>query len=260
MAGTISENVQSRQFSVGGSTSRELLYDIVGAADEVEVETLIRSVAPLVYQNLLLRDVSAEVVGGNVWKGPAKYVALETEYTFDTTGGNQKMTQSLATVSSYAPAGLTAPDFKGAIGVSDDRVEGVDVPTGAFTWGETHQFQDATVTYSYQRTLALLSGRTYNSATFKGWSAGEVNFLGCSGVKRPDALWSLTFKFAASPNQTGLSVGDITGISKLGWDYLWVRYADYSDTSAAALVKRPVAAYVERVLTAADYSLLGIGV
>ena len=50
----------------------------------------------------------------------------------------------------------------------------------------------------------------------------------------------------ASPNQTGLSVGSISGISKKGWEYLWgagggawVRYADTKDTGSGAIIKRP---------------------
>ena len=53
---------------------------------------------------------------------------------------------------------------------------------------------------------------------------------------------------------------DITGINKWGWEYLWVRYADAEDATAKALVKRPVAVYVEKVYDVGDFGLLGIGV
>ena len=55
------------------------------------------------------------------------------------------------------------------------------------------------------------------------------------------------------------SVGPITGISKKGWEYLWVRYAEVEDESAQVLVKRPVAAYVEKVYDSANFAALGIG-
>jgi len=48
------------------------------------------------------------------------------------------------------------------------------------------------------------------------------------------------------PDVTGLSVGNIVGIAKKGWEYLWVRYQDAEDAAAKALVKKPVAVYVER--------------
>ncbi|MFN4261629.1 MAG: hypothetical protein ACK4RK_20290 [Gemmataceae bacterium] len=70
--------------------------------------------------------------------------------------------------------------------------------------------------------------------------------------------WEIIFRFAASPNATDLTVGDIQGIEKKGWEYLWVRYADAEDENT--LVKQPIAAYVERVYDYGDFSLLGIGV
>ena len=74
----------------------------------------------------------------------------------------------------------------------------------------------------------------------------------------PDDDWEITFRFAASPNASGISVGDISGISKKGWEYLWVRYADQEDTGSHAIVKRPVAAYVERVYDEGSFAGLGI--
>jgi hypothetical protein len=56
---------------------------------------------------------------------------------------------------------------------------------------------------------------------------------------------------------SGLAVGPITGITKRGWDYLWVRYADAEDQNV--LVKQPIAAYVERVYQDGNFVLLGIG-
>jgi len=54
-------------------------------------------------------------------------------------------------------------------------------------------------------------------------------------------------------------VGPISGISKKGWEYLWVRYADAEDTGSNTLVKQPVAAYVEKVYEDGNFAALGIG-
>ncbi len=83
-------------------------------------------------------------------------------------------------------------------------------------------------------------------------------FLGASGTKRGGGDWEITFRFAASRNRTNLTIGDITGISKKGWEYLWVRYADAEDANAKALIKKPVAVYVEKVYEEGDFGLLGI--
>jgi hypothetical protein len=259
MPAVISESYQSRPFSLGQQPGRELVYDIVGTDDESEVETLLLSTSATVYLGLVRESASAEPQGGGVWKGYVRYTRFnDSEYTFDTGGGTNRITQSLATVNSYAPTSLVAPNFQGAIGVSDDRVEGAEVPGRNYQFTETHRFADGSVNSTFKSTLFSLTGR-YNNATFKGFSAGECLLLAVTGSKRGDEDWSLTYRFACSPNITGLTVGTITGISKLGWHYLWVRYADFEDSLAYAVVKRPVAAYVERVLEPGDFSLLGIG-
>jgi len=83
--------------------------------------------------------------------------------------------------------------------------------------------------------------------------------LGASGSKRGDADWEITFRFAASPNRTNFQVGPITVAAKKGWEYLWVRYADAEDATVKVLVKRPVAAYVEKVYPDGSFAALGIG-
>ena len=40
---------------------------------------------------------------------------------------------------------------------------------------------------------------------------------------------------------------DNTGISKKGWEHMWVRYADAEDAAAKAIVKKPVAVYIAHV-------------
>jgi hypothetical protein len=57
---------------------------------------------------------------------------------------------------------------------------------------------------------------------------------------------------------TNQTVGSITGISKKGHEYLWVRYEDSIDSNA--LLKKPKAVYVNSVYRESDFSALGIGV
>lgn len=260
MAGTISENYLSRPFTLGKQAGRELVYDVWDTENEEDVRTLLVATAPAVYLGRELDSIDAEPLGGGVWKGHARYVRFEddSEFTFDTSGGTTKVTQSLATVNRYAPGGETAPDFQGAIGVSEDRVEGVDITTPTYSFTETHKFPDASVNLAYKLVIFNLTGKT-NNAPFKGFATGEVLFMGASGSKRGDEKWGITYRFASSPNLTGQTVGTITGIAKAGWDYLWVRYADFADTFAFALVKRPISANVERVYESGDFSTLNIG-
>ena len=58
---------------------------------------------------------------------------------------------------------------------------------------------------------------------------------------------------------TNQTIGDITGIAKAAWEYLWVRYGTVQDTDAKKLVKRPTSVHVEQVYNSGDFSQLGIG-
>lgn len=258
MAGTIAEAFGSRTFSLGREAARELIFVIVGAADEDEAKSLLVANAPAVYEGLVIESIEAEPQNNSgLWRGRAKYQRLSgtDEYTFNTGGGTAKITQALSQTG-YASSG-TPPDFKGAIGVTKDGVEGVDITVPQYEFSETHYFSDAAVTQAYKLALFNLTGRV-NLATFRGFDAGECLFLGANGSKRGDEQWAITFNFACSPNLTGVSVGDITGIDKDGWDYLWVRYEDFEDTLAIELVSRPSSAHVAKVYQDGDFDNLGI--
>lgn len=239
-------------------------YYIRGTNDEFVARTNLDSATAATVGSLIKKDVNIDKrLGEEEWLGSVRWGMLErkdtgdSQFSFDTSGGSQRITQALSTIQKVAAAG-TAPDFKGAIGVTENSVEGVDITVPVYNFEETHYIDAATVTAAYKNTLFTLTGQV-NSLAFKGFSAGEVLFLGASGSARRHDQWEITFKFSASPNVTGLTVGpDISGVNKEGWDYLWVRYQDEEDGAANKLVRVPEAAYVERVYNRGDLNLLGI--
>ncbi len=160
---------------------------------------------------------------------------------------------------SLSCSGWNSAGLRGAIGVTADSVEGVDIQVPIYTFSESHIILNELVTQAYKLSLFQLTGKV-NSAGFKGFARGEVLFLGASGSKRGFDDWEITFRFAASPNATNLTIGGISGISKEGWQYLWIRYEDEEDTSAKTLIKRPSAIYIEQVYNYGDFALMGIGV
>ena len=182
-----------------------------------------------------------------------------TSFAFDTGGGTMHRNQSLKTV---AKVPNDAPDFNGAIEVDNEgNVNGVDVTMPVLNFTETHTMNGSRVTTSYKKNVAALTG-TVNGSSFRGFSAGEVLFLGASGTKRskkPNAPWEITFRFAVSPNQSSLQVGKLKVSNKKGWDYLWVRYADKVAENRKNVIKEPVAAYVEQVYPTGDFGNLGLG-
>jgi len=244
--------------------SIELLYNIYGTNDDLLAKFHLAAASPLTYDGLFRQSYSISQVGDNLWEGVVPYGTEkppetgDSSYSFDTGGGTQHITQSIETIQKKAPPGKTAPDFKGAIGVTTDSVEGVDVVTPVYNWTETHFIANDAVTQAYKAKLFNLTGRV-NDGTFRGFAAGEVLFQGASGSKRGKDDHEITFRFAASPNVTSLTIGDITGIDKKGWEYLWVRYEDSDDATAKRMVKKPLAAYVEKVYEDGDFSELGIG-
>ena len=159
-------------------------------------------------------------------------------------------------VLAWLSASRQRAQLPGAIGISGDSVEGVDITVPVYSFSETHYLPAAFIDGAYKATLFALTGKI-NGGSFKGFAAGEVLFLGASGSQRGNEDWEISYKFAASPNMTGLSVGTLTGIAKGGWQHLWVLYSDQVDQNT--LIKRPIAAYVEQVYWPGDFSLLGIG-
>ena len=263
----IEEKFDSRLSVAGDNPSVELRYIVFGTSDDLAAKSELATASPSTYDDLPRQSIQIEPLANDIWDGSVRYGLTETNdppqtgessFAFDTGGGTQHITQSRATINAYAPSGETAPDFQGAIGVTDNGVEGVDITVPVYHFSETHYLDDAVVTPAYKGTLFGLTGRV-NSGSFKGLAAGECLFLGASGSKRGLGDWEITFRFAGSPNVTGLSVGPITGINKKGWEYLWVRYAEAEDETAQVLVKRPVAAYVERVYDSGNFAALGIG-
>ena len=264
MAVTVTEKFGSRETSEGESPSIDLLFLIDGTDNDLEAKGNLLTASPILYDGLIRQTAHIEQIGPALWDGSVRYGPRkrpdtgESSFSFDTGGGTQHVTQSLQTLGAYAPPDMTAPDYQGAIGATGENVEGVDVTVPVYNFSETHYVAIESVTQAYKAALFALTGRI-NAAPFRGFAAGEVLFLGASGSQRGEEDWEITFRFAASPNVSGLSVGNITGIAKRGWDYLWVRYEDAEDATAKVLVKRPVAAYVERVYYDGDFSALGIG-
>lgn len=194
---------------------------------------------------------------------PETATEVEFGYDFEIGGGTAHITQSLVTISTHSapPPGGTGPvapppDFKGAINVTKDNVEGADIPARSMSFSLTRTYLTGQINRQFKRTVYDLCC-CVNTQTFDDFDAGEVLFLGASGSDKGKGTCTVNFKFQAIPNGT-FNVGDIVGISKKGHELLWIRYADQEDATAKCLVKRPFAAYVEKVLQDGDLNDLPI--
>lgn len=268
MPATILELFEGREEAIAGKLSASIPYIVMGATDDANVRATALASIPTTYNSIPRSGIRiTEQVNDTTWKVVASYeqpdssggsdtATLENTYTFEIGGGTQNIKQGLASTVRY-PEGAA---FIDGINFDGDNINGVDIVTTQFQWSETYWFAPAAVDTTYKTTLSAIVG-TVNLAAFRGYPAGELLFLGATGTKQGNGYWQITFKFARERNATGLSVGTITGISKTGWQYMWVRYEDAVDGTGAnkALVKKAKAVYVETVYMSWDWTGLGIG-
>ncbi len=245
-------------------------YLVLGTPDDAAARAAVLLAAGITFGDLTRDDVEVEelkgIPGGAYlasvgYKEPGKGKPKEGEssFQFETGGGTQHVVACRERIATHTPAGVVAPDFGDLIGVTENGVDGVDITVPVYTFSETHNLDPATVTNTYKGTLFSLTGCT-NDAGFKGLAAGECLFLGASGSRRGNDPWEITYAFAGSPNVTGLTIGDINGIDKKGWEYLWLHHTKQEDAAAKMLVYKPLVAVVDRVYDGAGFAVLGIGV
>jgi len=291
MALTWIEDGDSRQATIvrrgkKATSSMTKSYKLFGTANDVEVHAAVnQQISTVGYgwqypgvadAQLWAESYSIAFLGDNAWQvtinyektgaDPKETDPLKRSRSFDTTGGTQHITQACSvgsggTLDFEKRFPSTATNMSGAIGVDSNGVNGVDIIVPNLQWQEQYDVPNAYVTASYVRGVAGITGTT-NNASFRGFDAGEVLFIGCSGTQEWDdqkgkGPWSLSYRFIASKNVVGQTIGNITGIEKKGHEYLWVRYEDSIESSA--MIKRPKAVYVSKVYKDSNFSDLGIG-
>lgn len=229
------------------------------------------ALAGLPRSNADVEEIEGDNSNERKWIGQVTYRAGRqasgsTAFRFDTTGGTEHLTHSLATISSHAANG-NPTDYKGAIGVTKDNVEGVDITVAQFGYTVTRTVKSSDMTDAYIETIESLTGTTNNGAfsvtTDDGvtltLATGENLFLGAQGeFRESEDDWQIRFRFAKSRNKANIQVGPMTGISKKGWEYLWVRYAEEEDANSGRLAKRPIEAYVEKVYEEGNHDALDL--
>ena len=263
---TLTEKLDSRKWTTGDNASVEMTYILTGTSDDLTAKTLIQNSTATSYDGLVRQSIQIEpervdeTTGEGQWVATVRYGIRppsevgESSFAFDTSGGTQHITQSLGTIASYAASG-TPPNFGGAVSVTHDSVEGVDITIPVYSFSETHFLDAAFVTPAYYGTLFNLTGKV-NNASFKGLAAGECLFLGASVETRADD-WEITYRFAGSPNRTGLVVGLMWASPKRAGS-MWSATPTVRH-QAKAIVKKPIAPHREGH-DEVNFSLLGIGV
>jgi hypothetical protein len=177
-------------------------------------------------------------------------------FNFDTTGGMIHLTCAKEHIADYAapgdPAGNNINQHGGVIGVTDNgEVEGTDIYAPALKMNYGFRFPEGVVNSTLARTLARATGKT-NSDIWDGFQVGELLYIGSTGSDGRDAEAAVDFHLLASENATGLTIGDIVGIAKKGWEYLWVSYIPNVVGGKAARI--PDRVFVERVFDPVNFA------
>jgi hypothetical protein len=280
MALTWIEDGDSRQATIvrkgkKATSSYTRSFKVFGTRDDVELHQAASAkiVADGYWQypdlpsmKLRAEQYSVSFLGDDAWQVTIQYEKngaddgndpLKRSRSFDTSGGTQHITQAYG----ENRFGTDAPNQRMAIGVDSNAVNGVDIVVPALQWQETYDVPNQYITSAWIRGVAGVTGTT-NLSSFRGFQAGEVLFVGCSGSQEWDddrgrGPWSLAFRFVASQNVTGQTIGDISGVSKKGHEYLWVRYEEAVESNT--LLKKPKHVYVNKVYRESEFSALGIG-
>lgn len=268
----VCEKYASRKITDGESPSAETVWRVWdedgSITDEADAyAALLAHPLPTSYtfpstRVATLKSISITDVSDEEWEFTVSYSTFEApavdqvDYEFEAGTQSVTVTHALATTA-YTGGGRTAPDFKNGINVgSDGKVQGIAVDLPRFSFSVTKHWAAADVDQAYQIVVAGLAG-TVNDDAFFGLPAGSVKFLGARG--RLNGLkFPITYRFEYSANETGLTVGDITGIARKGWQYLDIYRRTIADATAKKKTDVPHSVYVHTVSAEADFDLLDL--
>ncbi|MGE3806553.1 MAG: hypothetical protein AB7K24_17950 [Gemmataceae bacterium] len=239
----------------------DLRYVVTETEDDAVVRSLVEATIPAFYNSKPFQSYRIVHLGGGVWEVEVRYGKKEPKqpgdwsFHFDTSGGSAKIFQSLNTTAYVAP-GDDEIDFQGAIGVTDDggtrKVEGVEITVPQFSFTATRTLSNP-INPAYLNALEQKTGKVNSDTVILlvddvsyTFLPGELKFENATGGKKSSEDWEITIKCSAARNRTGIQFGDITGVAKKGWEYIWVYYEDAEDTNT--LVKKPRQVMVEQVI------------
>ena len=256
----------------GKYKSVEIRYIVFEAADEDTALTAVLGVAAKELNDLPLDSIEIdERCGDQTFKINALYKTEDISssgggddddddedptISFDCGGGSKHLLYSLAQKKVFGDK-----DPGGAIGwngkTGDDcEITGVDIPTAQLRETYTVQMRVSKLSTSYKKKVAALVGKV-NSGTFKGWSAGEMMFLGMSystPAKKAKKV-TVTFNFAIQPNESKVKVGG-KSVSKKGFEYVWAISKTVANNGTPKMQVEGI--YVDQVCEYASFSSLGL--
>ena len=243
-----------------------------GSSDPIQCRNVLMQYAGnlnlLAYNGLAMKTLSWNLYpegGPDAWEFTAAYDFTpepgEFVVSIDTTGATVNV-QEAFDQTKFDATGFTAIDYGTSINVdAQGNPQGVEkiIPSLKLNIKATIKKSNFQTALAYARVVAGFTGKV-NDEAFLGFERGELLFLGATGDIITDENPTLDFAFEASVNITNQTIGSITGIDKLGWEYIWFDFAQKQDTTTK--LKKTIArgAYVAEIYEFADFDGLFIGV
>lgn len=203
-----------REWIFTGSRSRDKI--LLAAALVIPLIDVVAG-NPRFFERYGLREVSS-----GVWSLKSSWRKNPTywELSIDTSGGTGKILQSFATPRGYDCGGIDRingldpkdwasndiiPNFKRAIGVNGNNIEGCDITIPKFDFSINYKLKMSTLSVLYLMTLYDLTGKVNHreyTLSWKGQSltfkAGDLRFMGAPCKLTSDDDLDITFRFSAS--------------------------------------------------------------
>jgi hypothetical protein len=243
-----------------------LKYISVGEFNDAIVQSYALAVTPIYAmtpagilrrQNIGVRETGHAQYEVSVEYGKKNREVGSINFSFDTTGGTFKVKAGKQHIHTYYPSGTTGtpdPDpYKGAIGVQNGEVEGVDLVIPALKLVYTFKHPAGIISAAYMKTLARATGKT-NLNPFQSFDVDELLFIGATGNEGTDSDSEVVYNFIAIQNETSLTIGtEFSGIAKKGHECLWIEFVDHLASDATSAVK-PKRVFIERVYDPIDFA------
>ena len=275
---TLTERLESRAYNSDGSVT--LIYDLRDAGSNTVAayaallastgttfEDRVRESHPTMEPVYVDENEDVGHYYCTVQYIPAKTVraaVAEVQVRIYTLSRTTRLTQAYAHISSN---GTNPPAHAGAIGVTDDGPEGVDVVDPAVGITVTRRYLPAGMPTT--ATLLGLRGKVNSDATTikdtrkavggRSWvlAIGELLCVGVDeGTIDDDGLITVTYQFEAAPNRAAVTVGAVGPFAVKGHEYLWVQYGKVASGDGAA--RAPRWAYVEQIYETTAMNALGL--
>ena len=268
MAAEAYELVARRDFKDNEKPSARTVWQVKGATSYANARAALDAALPTTFTFpstavAYLSDIDAtELLEDSFFEFSIGYqsqvrepAANTEEFEFDIPALDERVYRAIST-SSYAPAGETAPDFGGAIGVRYGTMQpqGVTPLKAKSTFSITKHWTLSAVDTAFQAALEDLVG-SINSSIFNGRAIGTVRFLGARGRQNGNKF-PIQYLFGYRPSAASYTLNGISVAASYGWDVHDTYYRPEPDTTAKQPVWKPAAVYVHRIHTPANLGSL----